>query len=802
MKSKKFLSLLLCGIISTSFGLATGCNNNTTQVGSVSIAEERLTLVEGEKKALEYTLNNPSGQDEILAITSSDESVVKIGNDKKLEAVGLGSAIITLTTKKGYADACVVFVNPVWGYGVQTTAPTCESDGVLTYTNAITGETKTETIPALGHDYEYCESVEATYEVAAHDVWVCTHDNTHVQLRNYRGKPLFDPPYKVNYYLQTISGDYKLMESKTFQGRDREEITVADYENLPTTHTLHTEISDSKTAIIRTDGSLVVDLYYKLKNAVNVKAYALAGYERLQSVSVAFDEASVNATDTATLKLCDMYGAEIQTLTENMENGVATFDVSGVENASDYYAVFTTMKTNTPEINSLKANYLETYKMTDILKSLYAEATEKDTTTANMTVNGVEFTFNSLNSRYKVDENGYVRAMGGTSASQVYNQYPFYWKFDESATVKKVDLSTTVYKSSYFELHFYATAGASYLIGGKNVPSAGQSKTLSVSVEPENFENWTGDMYARICYKATDTESYGIFHDMTISYEKVLYNNQASELAGLPKYSLANYKTLESFTAEFETEETVENATLYLLDDTGAIAYTRTAGVSNNSATFGLSNINEINQYQAVIVTDATQTPNVKSIVVQYKELHDLGAIYGYMNSAIASNSTANVPDGYKWTTAPVQSNYGWLSDSNEKIEFLRQGVNANLTIDENGMLTVKDTVQAGANGSKYTNPIKMVFSNPNNVVSVSITQTVVKDGYFVWQWNNGDAGSKYDSLGSSGDYTTLIDTETSTIWNGTIYTLVYYNQNNSSITLGDMTVTYREELSLTGNER
>ncbi len=800
MKSKKFLSLLLCGIISTSFGLATGCNNNTTQVGSVSILEERITLVEGEKKALEYTLSNPSGQDEILAITSSDENVVKIGNDKKLEAVGLGSAIITLTTKKGYADACVVFVNPVWGYGVQTTAPTCESDGVLTYTNAITGETKTETIPALGHDYEYCESVEATYEVAAHDVWVCTHDNSHVQLRNYRGKPLFDPPYKVNYYLQTISGDYKLMETKTLQGRDREEITVADYENLPTTHTLDTEISDSKTAIVRTDGSLVVDLYYKLKNAVNVKAYALAGYEHLQSVSVAFDEDSVNATDTATLKLCDMYGAEIQTLTASVGSGVAVFDMSAVENASDYYAVFTTTKTNTPEINSLKANYLETYKMTDILKSLYAEATEQDTTTANMTVNGVEFTFNSLNSRYKVDDNGYVRAMGGTSTSQVYNQYPFYWTFDESATIKKVDLSTTVYKDSYFEVHFYATAGTSYLIGGKNVPNAGQSKTLSVSVEPENFENWTGNMYARICYKATDTESYGIFHDMTVSYQKVLYNNQASELAGLPKYNLANYKTLESLTTEFDTEETAENATLYLLDDTGAIAYTRTAGISNNSATFGLANVDNINQYQAVIVTDATQTPNIKSIVVQYKEMHDLGAIYGYMNSAIASNSTANVPDGYKWTTAPVQSNYGWLSDDNDKIEFLRQGVNANLTIDENGMLTVKDTVQAGANGSKYTNPIKMVFSNPNNVVSVSITQTVVKDGYFVWQWNNGDAGSKYDSLGSSGDYTTIIDTATSTIWNGTIYTLVYYNQNNSSITLGNMTVTYREELSLTGN--
>lgn len=801
MRSKKFLSLLLCGIIGTSFVFATGCNDTqNTKIGSVSIATDMVNLVEGDKKSLDYTIDNPSGEDALLAITSSDENVVKIGDDGKLEAVGLGTAIVMVTTEKGYTDACVVCVNPVWGYGVATTPATCETDGVLTYVNALTGETKTETIPAYGHDYQYRESVAATYETAAHDVWVCSHDNAHVQNRNYRGNPLFDPPYRVNYYLQTISGDYQLVETQNLQGTDREEITVADYANVPQSHVLDTEKSDSKMATVLTDGSLVVDLYYKFASEINVKAYALAGYEHLQSVNVTFDEESVNATDTATLKLCDMFGVEKESLTANMENGAANFDLSDVENASDYYAVFTTMKTNTPEINSLKANYLETYKMTDILKSLYADATDKGTTTAKTTVNGVDFTFNSLTTRYAVDENGYVRAVQGTSASQVYNQYPFYWEFDRDTTVKKVDLSTTVYKSSYFELHFYATAGASYLIGGKNVPSAGKSKTLSVSVEPENFENWTGDMYARICYKATDTESYGIFHDMTVSYEKVLYNNQVNELAGLPKYSLSNYKTLESFTVEFEAGETAENATLYLLEDTGAIAYTRTAGISNDGATFGLANIKHINAYQAVVVTDTTQTPNVKSIVVEYKEIHDLGALYSYMYSSILAGTSTEVPTGYTWETKPVQNNYGWLQTENANVKFLYQGVssgNGKFVVDANGKFTVNESVVAGTNGAMHTNPVKMVFNNADSVVSVSITQTVVKDSYFVWQWNNGDVGSKYDSLGSSGDYTTTIDTATSEIWNGTIYTLVYYNQNASSITLGDMVVTYREELAM-----
>ena len=38
-----------------------------------------------------------------------------------------------------------------WDDGVETTAPTCETAGVKTYTCAACGETKTETIPAAGH---------------------------------------------------------------------------------------------------------------------------------------------------------------------------------------------------------------------------------------------------------------------------------------------------------------------------------------------------------------------------------------------------------------------------------------------------------------------------------------------------------------------------------------------------------------------------------------------------------------------------------------------------------------------------
>lgn len=43
-----------------------------------------------------------------------------------------------------------------WGSGVVTTEPTCTTEGVRTYTCSLCGETKTESIPAKGHNYVDC----------------------------------------------------------------------------------------------------------------------------------------------------------------------------------------------------------------------------------------------------------------------------------------------------------------------------------------------------------------------------------------------------------------------------------------------------------------------------------------------------------------------------------------------------------------------------------------------------------------------------------------------------------------------
>lgn len=67
---------------------------------------------------------------------------------KLLTVVITLSTILTLTGCPGPVNT---IEPPVWDDGVVTTEPTCTTEGVKTYTCS-NGETRTETIPALGHD--------------------------------------------------------------------------------------------------------------------------------------------------------------------------------------------------------------------------------------------------------------------------------------------------------------------------------------------------------------------------------------------------------------------------------------------------------------------------------------------------------------------------------------------------------------------------------------------------------------------------------------------------------------------------
>ncbi len=69
-----------------------------------------------------------------------------------------------------------------WDNGVETTAPTCTTAGEMTYTCSKCGETKTEDIEALGHEYDMANGVvtkEPTCVDPGVKTFYCKNDKTH-----------------------------------------------------------------------------------------------------------------------------------------------------------------------------------------------------------------------------------------------------------------------------------------------------------------------------------------------------------------------------------------------------------------------------------------------------------------------------------------------------------------------------------------------------------------------------------------------------------------------------------------------
>lgn len=62
-----------------------------------------------------------------------------------------------------------------WGNGTVTTEPTENEPGVRTFTCAVCGQTRTETIPATGvHDYQFTRTVAPTCTAGGYDLYTCS----------------------------------------------------------------------------------------------------------------------------------------------------------------------------------------------------------------------------------------------------------------------------------------------------------------------------------------------------------------------------------------------------------------------------------------------------------------------------------------------------------------------------------------------------------------------------------------------------------------------------------------------------
>ena len=109
---------------------------------------------------------NLSVLDNNVSWKSSNTSVATVDAKGLVTGVQAGNADITAALSSLSATKTIKVAAAVhehnWDAGKVTTAATCTTDGVKTYTCSICGETKTETIKATGHDVELQNAVEAT----------------------------------------------------------------------------------------------------------------------------------------------------------------------------------------------------------------------------------------------------------------------------------------------------------------------------------------------------------------------------------------------------------------------------------------------------------------------------------------------------------------------------------------------------------------------------------------------------------------------------------------------------------------
>ncbi len=98
-------------------------------------------------------------------ILTQKETIPALGHDHSIEVEGTAVAPTCTTAGKSADMKCsrcddvetgtvIDALGHTYGEGVVTTAPACTATGVKTFTCATCGDTKTETVAALGHDYE------------------------------------------------------------------------------------------------------------------------------------------------------------------------------------------------------------------------------------------------------------------------------------------------------------------------------------------------------------------------------------------------------------------------------------------------------------------------------------------------------------------------------------------------------------------------------------------------------------------------------------------------------------------------
>ena len=149
-------------------------------VTGVSLDEESLSLTVSETSQLTAEVLPSDATDKSVTWDSSDTDVATVDENGLVTAVAPGTATVTVMTNDGgFTDTCEVTVKiHIHTYiSNVTVVPTCTTPGVMTYTCTECGDSYTEIIPSIGHDWgDWISDGNETSHTR-----VCANDESHTE---------------------------------------------------------------------------------------------------------------------------------------------------------------------------------------------------------------------------------------------------------------------------------------------------------------------------------------------------------------------------------------------------------------------------------------------------------------------------------------------------------------------------------------------------------------------------------------------------------------------------------------------
>lgn len=516
-----------------------------------------------------------------------------------------------------------------------------------------------------------------------------------------------------------------------------------------------------------------------------VTAYSLAEYSTAKQIVVDFDANSHIVSDVAMLQLRTAENITEYTFYSAVNsNHTANFDISGVENVEEYYAVITTQKTATPTITDLKVHYTEHYDLAKIYYDLYTAislGTMEQGQKLNWgyaTIHNVKFLLQAISeTRLTMDGKVYY------TAPYTSGKTPMNLTFLDSSKIVEVTIDAEIYKKTTKALQIAYMDGSDIF---KITSTSRQVKTVQMSDK-------LAEGIRFIIYSDTqnDSESWIKLHSLDIVNQETLvagaiYNtNDNDAQISSPEYTtvfdFSQIMDADTLEVAFGGQQATVNdrAILTLKNSDGVVEHTLTATIENGRASFDIKAIERVSSYTATIATETNERPVIASVVAQRKKIYDLTNIYKSLYASVINGSGYDSGVKGEWGKKVIDG-----------INFIYQDGNVN-RLDENA-----NVYYTGTNTSaNYCTPIRWDIQDVQNLKSITLTASVneVAGGTNEWQIMSGSA--ELFKVVATGEITRTVDA--SALTNGEIKCLYWSNVGSSQGygAIKEMTLTYEQTI-------